>query len=83
MIVQDNHQAHIRKCLDRDVKDLDGRLADEFWVGLEVLGLDDLVIIEKLQGVGESDAVHLELVPDIMGDIAHRPALQPVHTFST
>ena len=83
MIVQDNHQAHIRKCLDRDVEDLDGRLSDEFWVGLEVLGLDDLVIIEKLQGVGESDAVHLELVPDIMGDIAHRPALQPVHTFST
>lgn len=82
MIVQNNHQTYICKCLDGYIEDFDGCFSDEFWVGLEVLGLNDLIIIEKLQGVGESDAVHLELVSDVVGDIAHWPALQPVHAFT-
>ena len=32
-----------------------------------------------MQGVGESDAVHFELVPDVLCDIAQRATFKPVN----
>jgi len=82
MIIQNDHQPHISQCLHREVKDLHGRLADEFRVGLQVLWLDHAVVEVQLQRVGQPDAVHVEFMLDVGRNLTQRSALQSVHALS-
>lgn len=82
VIVEDDHQSDISKGVNGDVENLHACLPDQLRVCLEVLLGDGLVVIEHLEGVGETDAVHLELVSDVHGDFPKGTTLQTIYAVS-
>ena len=80
MVIENNHKADISQCLDSDVEYLHRGFADEIGVSLQVLLGDDIVVIDQLKGVCESDTVHFKLEADIHRNILEGSALESVNT---
>ena len=70
MVVQNNHESHICKCLHSEIEDLHACFADEIRVGSKILCWNWLILEEKLKGICQSDAVHFELVPNVHSDVS-------------
>lgn len=79
VVIENDHESDISEGFHGDIEYFHGSFADEFRVGLEVLVRNNFVVVEQLHGVSETNAVHLELVPDVQGNIPHGTALQTVH----
>jgi hypothetical protein len=78
MVVEDDHETDFSKSGNGDVEYLHAGLPNELGVRLQVFSGDRLVVIEHLKRVGEPDAIHLEFVPDVMGDFPQGAALQAI-----
>jgi hypothetical protein len=73
VIIQNYHKTDIGEGFNGDIENLQRGFADEFWIGFEVLGLYHFIVEEELKGVAKANAVHLEFVADVHGDVPHRP----------
>lgn len=83
MVVQDHHQSHICQYLYGIVEDLHCCFTDQFGVGFEVLLFYFFIVEEELQGVGQSDAIEMKFVLDVLGDLPQRSTLQAVNALPT
>lgn len=82
VVVEDYHEPHLSQGLDCNVEDFHGGLADQLRVRLQVLFRNDFVVVKELEGVGETDAVHFEFVPDVQSYVPDGAALQPINALS-
>jgi hypothetical protein len=80
VVVEDHHQSAVGQDFDGVVEHFHGPFALEFRVGGYELVRYDVIFIEHLEGVGESDAVHLELVLNVESDILQRTTFKSVDT---
>lgn len=80
VVVEDHHQSALSQHFDGMVEHFHGSFALEFRVGRDELLGYDIVLVEHLEGVGESDAVHFELVLDVKGNIPQRTTFESVNT---
>ena len=82
MIVENDHEADFSECLNSDIEDLHGGLADQIRIGFQVFRIYNIIIEIELKGICESDTVHFKLKPDIKGDISQGSAFKPVYCVS-
>lgn len=82
VVVEDHHESAFGQHFDGVVEHFHGPFALEFRVGGDELLGYDIIFIEHLKGVGEPDAVHLELVLDVEGNVLQRSTLEPVDAVS-
>lgn len=82
MVIEDDHQSHICESLNSDIEYLHWCLPNQIWVSFQVFFWHNVVIEVELQGIGKTDAVHLELVPDVFCNLSHGPTFKPVNSVS-
>lgn len=82
MIVQNDHEPCFGKNVNGIVKDLHGSFSVEFGVGLNQFVVDHVVFVKHLQWKGESDAVHVERIADLLCHVSKFSVLESADTVS-
>ena len=82
VVVKYDHESLSCKNFDSVIKNLHCRFSVELWIGLDEVLRDDVVVIEHLERVSKTDAVHMELVSNVHNDVFKWPAFEPIHAMS-
>ena len=83
VVIEDDHKANIGESLHSYIEYFHCRLSYELRIGSQEFFINNIVLKEEFEGIGESDAIHFELVTDIHSDVPHGPALQSVDAVTT
>lgn len=82
MIIQNDHEPCLGQNVNSIVENLHGSFSVEFGVGLNQIVVNHVVFVKHLERKGESDAVHVERIPDLLCHVSKLSILESTDTVS-